>query len=368
MNAPSIGHFGGKKMKVFIMNLKDNREAPPTLEKSKFAFCRENGIVGIGWVGEDPADTENTAYLQAHTALFSFAPGDLVWVHDAAIGVYYLCKITAPAVSTSDDTFHRYDIREFCQCVFFEVGDAAALPEGITPQALVSRRTVSAANETVSTITQQSFARWETAKKQKKPKLRLDSALLHFLKNPAALACTCVLLSALLTTGIVLLRNYSYKEKLYDTFEGVEWRAELAQKGGLLQREVWYNTIYKISDSDTDKYTKSESGGRYFNSDFNDSLAAMASDHSIDNDYYQVVLWCSFFEFDAGRKAVKNPPRIYKEEYDTLIKYINAVDLFSSFVVNAEGYSLKSYTEEFNSQRSNAQEAHMEAVPFFQDN
>lgn len=356
----------GNKMKVWLMNLKDNREAPPALEKSKFAFCRENGIVGIGWVGEDPADTENTAYLQAHTALFSFAPGDLVWVHDADGGIYCLCKITAPAAPTSDNTFHRYDIGEFCQCVFFEVGDAAALPKGITPQTLVSRRTVSVADETVSAITQQSFARWETAKKQKKPKLRRNSALLHFLKNPAALACTCVLLSALLTTGIVLLRNYSYKEKLYNTFEMVEWQAELAQKGGLLQREVWYNTIYKISDSDTDKYTKSESGGRYFNSDFNDSLAAMASDRSTDNDYYQAVVCCILF--DLRRKAVKNPPRIYKKEYDTLIKYINAVDLFSSFVVDAEGYSLKSYTEEFYSQRSNVQKAHMEAAPFFQDN
>lgn len=353
-------------MKVWTMNLKDNREAPPTLAKSKFAFCRENGIVGIGWAGEDPADTENTAYLQAHTALFSFAPGDLVWVHDAGSGIYCLCKITAPVAPTSDDTFHRYDIGEFCRCVFFEIGDAAALPTGITPQALVSRRTVSAADETVSAITQQFFARRETAQKQKKLKPRRDSALLHFLKNPVALACTCVLLSALLTTGIVLLRNYSYKETLYNVFEDVESQAEYVQKGGIFQREVWYNTIYEISDSDTDKYTKSKSGGRYFNSDFNDSLAAMANDYSIDNDYYWAIVWCD--SFNRRRKMIENPPRIYKKKYDALVKYGNTVNLFGSFVVGAEGYSLKSYTEEFNSQRSNVQEAHMEAAPFFQDN
>lgn len=49
-----------------------------------------------------------------------------------------------------------------------------------------------------------------------------------------------------------------------------------------LEKKVWYNAIWKISDSETDKYTKSNG---VFVEDFNDALAAFDEDHSFEIGY-----------------------------------------------------------------------------------
>lgn len=316
-------------MKVWVMNLKDNREAPPTLEKSKFAFCRENGIVGIGWAGEDPADTENTAYLQAHTALFSFAPGDLVWVHDAGNGIYCLCKITAPAAPTSDDTFHRYDIGEFCRCVFFEVGDAAALPTGITPQALVSRRTVSATNETVSAITQQFPAKWDTkanAPSEKSEEEEKKNKTPLFSMKAIALACVCCILSSLLTIGVVHKRNEEYVQTLREVLEEAYDYADTVEKGAGLLYGVIRDAARGTYSDDTRKYIVSG-----INS-IRNSIAALEKD----TDATGYITAKNFWSLPAERlrSEIENPPRAYQEEAKAVSIYINYISILSIGVSN----------------------------------
>lgn len=309
-------------MKVWVMNLKDNREAPPTLAKSKFAFCREKGIVGIGWVGEDPADTENTAYLQAHTALFSFVPGDLVWVHDAASGIYCLCKITAPAAPTSDDTFHRYDIGEFCRCVFFEIGDAAALPTGITPQALVSRRTVSAADETVSAITQQFPAKWDTKADAPSEKSEKKKETPLFSMKAIALACVCCLLSSLLTIGVVHKRNEKYVQTLHEVFEEACDYADTVEKAaGLLYRVIHDAATGTYSDA-TCKYTA------YGRNSIENSIAALEKDTQATD----FIAAKKFFELGISttlHAKIENPPLTCQKAADAVKRYITKIGLLS---------------------------------------
>ena len=161
-------------MQVWIMNLKDNREdgnRPPDLEKSKFRFCLEQGIVGIGWVDEAAQEAENPAFSRAEKALDAIAAGDLVWVRDPETKEYYLCQITAPAVTTREEEWNRQDIGRYCACTFFPVGTAENLPEGITADMLVSRSAISPAGDEASRRTEACFAAslWNAAP-PKKPK------------------------------------------------------------------------------------------------------------------------------------------------------------------------------------------------------
>ena len=66
-------------MNIWVMNLKDDRE---NFEKpndlSKFQFCLNNGIIGIGWGNEiDLPDAQNsTNHLDALNSLKAIKIGD----------------------------------------------------------------------------------------------------------------------------------------------------------------------------------------------------------------------------------------------------------------------------------------------------
>lgn len=144
-------------MNVWIMNLKDNREeATADGTAKKFAFCKEKGIVGIGWASDSSKEEEKKAYENAKSAIEDFKIDDLVWVRNSTAKEgepnRYICKITAMAVTTNDTEFNNSDISQFCCAEFYPIEN---IPDGISDQELVSRRTISKANENVSTITEQ---------------------------------------------------------------------------------------------------------------------------------------------------------------------------------------------------------------------
>lgn len=144
-------------MNVWIMNLKDNREeATADGTAKKFAFCKEKGIVGIGWASDSSKEEEKKAYENAKSAIEDFKIDDLVWVRNSTAKEgepnRYICKITAMAVTTNDTEFNNSDISQFCCAKFYPIEN---IPDGISDQELVSRRTISKANENVSTITEQ---------------------------------------------------------------------------------------------------------------------------------------------------------------------------------------------------------------------
>lgn len=55
------------------------------------------------------------------------------------------------AVTTNDTEFNNSDISQFCCAEFYPIEN---IPDGISDQELVSRRTISKANENVSIITE----------------------------------------------------------------------------------------------------------------------------------------------------------------------------------------------------------------------
>lgn len=145
-------------MNVWIMNLKDNRDDKPNLEKSKFEFCKQKEIVGIGWAGFDCTTSNDTAFLNANAAISAFNCDDLVWVHNTDTKEYYICQITGQAVHTNDKEYNEFDIGSYCTCKYYFVGTENDLPEGITGKDLISRPTISGASESVSKISISCFS------------------------------------------------------------------------------------------------------------------------------------------------------------------------------------------------------------------
>lgn len=144
-------------MNVWIMNLLDNRseeDKPKDLQKSKFQFCKERGIIGIGWVGYDPEDSEDIGFLRANNAISAFKKDDLVWIKNPDSNEYYICRVTGEVLVAHGTELNRHDIGKFCPCDFIGVGTEESLPQGILKEDLISRATISKANSTVSEITQ----------------------------------------------------------------------------------------------------------------------------------------------------------------------------------------------------------------------
>lgn len=115
-----------------------------------------------------------------------------------------------------------------------------------------------------------------------------------------------------------------------------------AETCGNLIKQVWYNAIYKESDSKTDKYTKPDG---YYVSDFNDALQNLFSDSSFSsqladiNDNKDTV--------NSLMKKLKNPPEDYKDAYDSLSKLYDAYISLTNLATDPNG-SLQTYSQNFN--------------------
>lgn len=106
--------------------------------------------------------------------------------------------------------------------------------------------------------------------------------------------------------------------------------------------DVWYNTIFEVSDESTDKYTMKN--GK-FNADFNDSLSALYDDENFINDVSDIKYEQEHI-LDLMKK-LNNPPAKYKESYKYLKELYEEYTKFSNMAIDPSG-NLYSYTEEYN--------------------
>ena len=112
-----------------------------------------------------------------------------------------------------------------------------------------------------------------------------------------------------------------------------------------LIHDVWYNTIFEVDSSKTNKYTK-ESGYNYlFHDDFNTSLKALFSDNSFKEDIWYI----EDNQKDVAElmKSLINPPDEYKEAYETLRKCYDAYLEFTNLALSPSG-NLTTYTSKIN--------------------
>lgn len=114
-------------MNIWVMNLKDNRDETEKPEDlSKFQFCLNNSIAGIGWGNETdlPDDQKSSDHLNALNALRSIKPGDLIWING---GEEYYIATAKSEIKEANSAWHKYDIANYIECDFYKIG--AEIPE-----------------------------------------------------------------------------------------------------------------------------------------------------------------------------------------------------------------------------------------------
>lgn len=168
-------------------------------------------------------------------------------------------------------------------------------------------------------------------------------------KRTLIIITVCVLVAII--AGIA--SYYIYQQKKIKDYEGTLSAAAstmllgstTAEKAGGLIHDVWYNTIYKESDIETDKYTKTTGTFRTFNSDFNVSLQSLFADSEfkkqIDSIEGNQLLVKDFM------KELQNPPKQYEDAYEKIRDFYDVYLEFTNLVINPSG-SLQSYTNKFN--------------------
>ena len=156
----------------------------------------------------------------------------------------------------------------------------------------------------------------------------------------------CIILILAIALGgfsYVKYQSYSYNNTLRETISLIANGAVESEEAGNLIHDVWFNTIFEESNSETDKFTKDNQGEFY--EDFNDSIDNLYNDSdfiskisSIKENQEEVI---------ENMKKLTNPPKEYEEAYTAVKTLYDDYMTFSNLVVDPEG-SIFDYTDSFN--------------------
>ena len=118
-----------KNITLWKMNLIDKRlntNKPTSTALSKFEYCYELGIVGIGWGrGYYPNEKKNFEYAKDKLALMNI--GDLVLTKNPDTNEYYVCEITGECVNADTKINDTYDVNIFRKCIFYKINNTELL-------------------------------------------------------------------------------------------------------------------------------------------------------------------------------------------------------------------------------------------------
>lgn len=109
-------------MTIWVMNLKDNRsESEKADGKSKFDFCLEKKILGIGWGNEAdlPDEEKSPEHLKALNALNKIKSGDLIWING---GEDFYIAAADGDLKKAPEEWHKYDIAHYIDCTYYKIG------------------------------------------------------------------------------------------------------------------------------------------------------------------------------------------------------------------------------------------------------
>jgi len=139
--------------------------------------------------------------------------------------------------------------------------------------------------------------------------------------------------------------SVDYAENLENIIYTILDGAVESETCGNLINSVWYNSIYQVSDTTTDKYTRSNYGNGSYYDDFNDALSNLFSDS---------VFQSRVSSIEENQKAVSNlmkkminPPAEWEEAYADLKVFYDAYVELTNLVTNPTG-SLTSFSSAFN--------------------
>lgn len=136
--------------------------------------------------------------------------------------------------------------------------------------------------------------------------------------------------------------TYNQFVDLYNTMAEGAVKAETAN---ILILDVWKNSIWKIADDETDKFTKENEGSGQFYEDFNDALASLYSDQDfIDN---LAEIFSLQTEAETLIKDLAKHPKAFDEEYSDFKDCYKLFVKFTNMSLAGEG-SLNSFTDDHN--------------------
>ncbi len=120
--------------------------------------------------------------------------------------------------------------------------------------------------------------------------------------------------------------------------------ASYAEDQAALIHDVWYNCIFEISDSDTNKYTRKNGYGDFYD-DFNYALANLFADASFQ--LTDLALQARLDDATKDIKKISKPPEKYKDAFNTMRDLYEAYCDLLNCAVNPKG-NLSSFTSTFN--------------------
>ena len=162
-----------------------------------------------------------------------------------------------------------------------------------------------------------------------------------------AVLVVVVLIAAVV--GYKIYKEKQYEERLeayqfslnmvaYDIYDS----AVKAEDICVLVGKVWYNSIRKISDSETDPFTRPYG---YFFDDFNDALDCLMSDADFMEKQYS--LQGDQLVIETCMQLLQNPPQEYTEAYRDAKNLYNAYLQLRELALNPEG-SYNSFTDTYS--------------------
>lgn len=174
-----------------------------------------------------------------------------------------------------------------------------------------------------------------------------------FSKKKIIIILTSILIVIGITIGgIIIYKNIQEKkakelsEKYKQNLSTITYKmldgAAKAETCGNKIKKVWYNSIWKENDSETDKYTKKDG---VFNSDFNVSLSALFADSDFITTKNKVK--GNQLEVNGLMKKMKNPPEEWKDAYDDLKDYYDDYLTLTNLCIDPSG-SLQTYSTKFS--------------------
>lgn len=208
-------------MKVWKINLLDNRSCKSSDRLEKFDFCKEKGIVGIGWAGyeekELPEDDKDLkAFKTAKSKLEEFEIGDFVWVKVPNVFEVWLCVVKSTMIKTDDPDFNDKDIGYYCECEYICLFTPQKLPKTLQYENLITRSAVSEAAKQVNDAT---FKIYQAKTKKKKSAKEMFVGFLNNVKKYWYIYATALLL-LIITTVTISILNASKAAKVKDYIEG----------------------------------------------------------------------------------------------------------------------------------------------------
>lgn len=140
-------------------------------------------------------------------------------------------------------------------------------------------------------------------------------------------------------TIVLISSKYFSKQKYLENLQATSYTMYLgaseAESLCNLTAEVWYNSIYKNSDTATDKYTRNNYGKGSFFDDFNFAISKLFQDKATKE--RMETISASQTAASLMMKDLQNPPKEYTQCYDTITELYSAFQGLTDLALNPKG-------------------------------